>query len=224
MVDDHGGKPPRGSRAACRSFGKTGNVSFVQAIEAALGATSLFAHLRLDEVGKIARMFESMVLDEGVIVAFPAEREKARLVVVISGGVDAIVDDPAGEVHVRLGPGDRYGEAMLISNNFHGVRLRPRVKSEIAIIDRTGLERILNDYPAVALPLAAELATELRTRNDQVRQIAELQLSVHDAKQIDNAVKRLRSVMALRSAAVRRPTTRGLFRRFVVDQGAEPPF
>jgi len=196
----------------------------VQATEAAIGATSLFAHLRPDELGKIARVFEIIQLEPGVALSFAEQREQARLVLVLSGSIDAMVEDPAGEAHIHMAPGDRYGEASLISENFRRVELRARLTSEIAVLNRAGLDRILELYPAVALPLAAELATELRTRNDQVRQIAELRLSGHRHKQVESSVSRLRDVIALRSAAVRRPNTRGLFRRFVVAQGREPPF
>jgi CRP-like cAMP-binding protein len=196
----------------------------VQAIEAALGASSLFAQLRPDEIGRIARRFELVTLAQGASREFPATQEQARLIVVVSGLFDAVVDDPAGEVHVRLYPGDRYGEAMLLTGNLQSVRLKANVSSEIAVIDRAGLEQVLAEFPVVALPLAAELANELRTRNDQVRQVAELHLSAKNAAQIGIAIRQLRRTLTLRSARVRRPSTGGLFRRLVVEQGAEPPF
>ncbi len=193
-------------------------------IEANLGAVSLFAQLRPDEVGRLARRFERLSVKLGKPCEFRATPEQTRLIVVISGIIDAVIDDPVGEVHVRLRPGDRYGDAMLLTGNSQGVRLTALTPCEIAVLAREGLEQILAEFPAVALPLAVELASELRTRDDQVRQVAELRLSGHNPTQIEIELRRLRQVLAVRSASVRRPSTGGLFRRLVIDQGAEPPF
>jgi hypothetical protein len=211
-------------RSTCRGFGPAGNVGQVQALEAALCTVSIFAQLRVDEVGQIARRFELVSIERGALRELLAEPSQARLIVVVSGVVDAIIDDPAGEVHVRMRPGDRYGDARLLTGSPWRVRLRANTDCEIAAINHADFEQILIRYPAVALPLAAELASELRTRNDQVRQVAELRVAGHDSVRIENAIRRLRRILALRSASVRRPSTGGLFRRLVVDQGAEPPF
>jgi CRP-like cAMP-binding protein len=196
----------------------------VQALEAALGAVSIFAQLRADEVGRIARRFELISMESGAAREFLADPTQARLIVVVSGVVDAIIDDPAGEVHVRMRPGDRYGDAMLLTGSLWQVRLSANTDCEIAAVNRADFDQVLLEYPAVALPLAAEVASELRTRNDQVRRVAELRVAGHNTAQIENSIRRLRRILALRSASVRRPSTGGLFRRFVIDQGAEPPF
>jgi CRP-like cAMP-binding protein len=200
----------------------------VQALEAVLSSLSLFVQLRPDEIGKVARHFEVRVLAAGDAIAFGEASDGVgsdpRLLVVVSGLVDAAIEDPAGEIHLLMRPGDRYGESTLVSSNVHPMRVRARLPSLLMTLDRAGLGRILDGYPAVALPLAVELASELRTRNDQVRQVAELQLTTSSAVQVERAMKRLRGVIALRSAAVRHLTTRGLFRRLIIDRGAEPPF
>ena len=208
----------------CEPFGSAGNVLVVQAIEDALGAVSLFAQLRPDEISRIARRLEIVAVEPGHSREFSATPEQARLLVVASGIIDAIIDDPTGEVHVRMRPGDRYGEATLLTCNPQRIQITARSQSEIALIDRVGFERLLSEFPVVALPLAAELASELRTRNDQVRQVAELRMSGRRLQQIERSIQRLRRVLVLRSAGVRRPSAGGLFRRLVIDQGAEPPF
>ena len=212
----------------CPGFAPADNFASLQAFEAILRSLSLFAHLRPDEVGKIAPRFERANLDAGDKITFPgssnSDSGSSHLIVVVSGMLDATVDDPAGEIHLRMRPGDRYGDSSLVSDTLHRVQLTACVPSEIATIDKTAFERILGAYPAVALPLAAGLASELRMRNDQARQVAELKLSGYSASQVENAVKRLRNTLALRSAAVRYQSTQGLFRRLVVDRGTEPPF
>jgi CRP-like cAMP-binding protein len=199
----------------------------VQALEAVLGSLSLFAHLRPDEIGKIARHFDVARLEAGDTTAFgePNNGERdPRLLVVISGLIEVTVHDPAGEIHLMMRSGDRYGESTLVSSNVHPMRVRADLPSEIVTLDKAAFDRILDAYPAIALPFAAELATELRTRNDQVRQVAELRLSANSPAQVERALKRLRGVIVLRASAVRRPTARGLFRRLIIDRGAEPPF
>ncbi len=200
----------------------------MQALEAVLGSLSLFAQLRPDEIGKIARHFVTLKLEAGSAMSFGKASDSAgihpRLLVVVSGLIDATIEDPAGEIHLLMRSGDRYGESTLVSSNVHAMRIRARLASEVVTLDKVGLAQILEGYPAVALPLAAELASELRTRNDQVRQVAELRLSTSSAAQVERSMQRLRGVIALRSAAVRHPTARGLFRRLIIDRGAEPPF
>ena len=201
-----------------------GNVPGVQRIEAVLGALSIFAHLRPDEVGRIRRRFDVFTLDAGQSQEFRDTPDESRLLIVIAGILDAVIDDPAGELHVRMHPGDRYGDAMLFTANPQRIQITARSHCELATIDRARFEQVLAEFPAVALPLSVELASELRARNDQVRQVAELRLSGRRSRQIEVAVQRLRRVLALRSTGVRRPSTGGLFRRLVVDQGSEPPF
>jgi len=193
-------------------------------MEAVFATVSLFAPLRPDEIGRLARRFERVVLHAGASRSFAATSDDARFVIVISGLVDAVVGDPSGELRTRMHPGDRCGETMLLSGNPQPVSLYARRDSEIALIDRAGLDTILADYPAVALPLAAELASKLRIRDDQVRQVLELQASGLGPAQVEMTLQQLSRTLALRSANVGHVSARGLFRRFVVDRGAEPPF
>jgi hypothetical protein len=94
----------------------------------------------------------------------------------------------------------------------------------IGTVDRAGLDAILHDYPAAALPLAVELASELRSRQDVARQLLELHAEGLPAEELHGAVDERRRSLARRGARVVRTGPRAMFRRLVVQQGAEPPF
>jgi hypothetical protein len=113
---------------------------------------------------------------------------------------------------------------MLLTGSTHPVSLRPLVPSEIAVLDRPGLDSILQEFPAVALTLVTELATDLRKRNDQVRRVLELKVAGLSPGRVEKAIAQVRRSLSLRSAGVRHMNTSGVFRRWVVEKGTEPPF
>ncbi len=192
-------------------------------LESALGAVSLFANLRPDEIGRIARRFTRLTLPQLGAIELGAAAPP-QLFVVLSGLIEASVEDPVGPLRLRMRAGDRYGDAMVLTGKVHSVRLLPLSPSEIALLDRVGLDALLSEFPVVALRLVTELATVLRKRNDQVRQVLELQGAGLPAARSERAIEQLRRTLILRSSGVRHLNTGGLFRRFIADQGAEPPF
>jgi CRP-like cAMP-binding protein len=194
----------------------------VEALEAALAAVSIFAHLRPDEIGRIARRFELRALPGGT--SHRLGPESARLVMVVSGTVELTVNGPVGEVHSRMRAGDRFGDTALLADRWRTAELRARQPAEIALLDRAGLAALIDEFPAIALPLAAELASELRQRNDQVREVLELGAAGLPPDQLAASIRHYRRALAQRGAAVRRPTGSALFHRLVVAQGREPPF
>jgi hypothetical protein len=76
----------------------------------------------------------------------------------------------------------------------------------------------------VALPLARELASELRSRQDVARQLMELHAEGLPPEELRSAVDERRRALSRRGARVVRTTPRTLFRSLVVNKGAEPPF
>jgi hypothetical protein len=147
-----------------------------------------------------------------------------QLYVVLTGRVEAVVEDPFGDIQLQLRPGDTYGASTVLIEGARPVRLIPQRPSQIALLDRDGLEAILRDYPAVALSLVAELAIDLRKRNDQVRQVLDIKVAGLPPRRVERAIAHVRRSLSLRGTGVRHVSTHGLFRRWVADQGAEPPF
>jgi len=191
----------------------------MQALEEVLSQLSLFEHLRPDEIGRVARHFVPETLAEGERRDFTADAP--RMVVVVGGRASLGTDEG---IVARLDPGDRHGELALLTGHvqpFHVLAERP---STIATADRAAFDAILDELPAVALPLADELSRELRARNDAVRQLLELHAERLPKTELAAAVAERRTALARRGTRVRRLSPRAIFRRLVTQEGAEPPF
>ncbi|MGH7329531.1 MAG: cyclic nucleotide-binding domain-containing protein, partial [Polyangiaceae bacterium] len=144
------------------------------AFEAVLSQVSIFGALRVDEIGRVARKFEIFEIDAKSPIDLAATADAARLVVVARGQIDLSVTSPAGTLESTLEPGDRFGEMQILSCVHQGVRLSTKTSAVVATLDRSGLDRILEEFPVVALSLATELATEQSAKNDLARQLMEL--------------------------------------------------
>ncbi len=194
-------------------------------LEEVLAQLSVFEHLRPDEIGRIAARFQLDALPSGQTRTFDATPEGARLLVAVRGCVALEVDAPVGTLRSELEPGDRHGDVGLLSGVRHAVRATASGGDAIlATIDRAGLDAILDEFPATALALSTELASELRVRQDVARQLLELHAEGLPAEELRAAVDERRRSISRRGARVVRTGPRALFRRLVVQQGAEPPF
>jgi CRP-like cAMP-binding protein len=192
--------------------------------ESILGSLSVFDRLRKDEVGRIARLFRTIHLKRGEILSLGSSKEDARLVVVVSGLVDIEVTLAFGVHGSRLEPGDRYGDVGLLTGAARPVKLIAQEDTELRTIDRSALDRILAEFPAVAIPLATELANELRMKNDVLRELLEVHAESLSNDQRRAAIMGRKRALALRGARVTRLSPRALFRALVVARGGEPPF
>jgi CRP-like cAMP-binding protein len=196
----------------------------LESLEHALASVSLFEALRIDEVARAARRFALRELAPGETAEFGGGPGDARLVVVIAGRarLEAVVAER--RVRAVLGPGDRFGGAALVSGRARPFRVVARDRVTLATLDRAGLDELLEEFPAVALPLAAELSSELRARNDAVRQLLELHAERLPHDELVAALAERRRALSRGRAHVRRLGPRALFRRLVVERQADPPF
>jgi CRP-like cAMP-binding protein len=196
----------------------------VLALESILASLSIFARLRPDEIGRIARRFETHALARGETKSFAATMADTRLVVVVTGRVALAVSTRAGTLRSVLEPGDRYGDVPLLTEHVLPMTFTAETACEIATIDRAGFDALMAEFAAIALPLSTELASELAARNDLLRQLLELDAERLPAEQMTAALDERRASIARRGARVTRQSRRALFRRLVVQEGAEPPF
>ncbi|GAC1351876.1 MAG: hypothetical protein NVSMB1_09150 [Polyangiales bacterium] len=196
----------------------------MEALESVLASLSLFERLRADEIGRIARQFSRTTLAKGETRSFAATLADARLVVVVHGLVKLTVREALGAVTSTMRAGDRYGDLALLSGHLRETQLQATRESVIATVDQAALENILAEFPAVALPLATEMASELRELLDRARQLLELHAEGLPLPQLQAAVEGRRRSIERRGARVARLSTRGIFRRLVVERGTEPPF
>lgn len=191
-------------------------------LESTLASLSLFEQLRPDEICRIRDWFVCRTLAAAETYVAPDAR--TWFYVVTSGCVQADIDDPVGHLQFRLSTGDSYGVSGVLSESSPRITLCAIEASTIAMIDRCGFERVLQYYPAVALPLVREIAIDLRRRNDQLRQVLDLQVAGLPTPAAARALAQLTRAMTLRTGGVRRLNPSGLFRRWVVEKGTEPPF
>lgn len=197
----------------------------MQELERVLAQVSLFESLRPDEVGRIARRFLVETLSAGESREHAPSVEQARVVVCVRGRVAIEVASPVGPLRSDLEPGDRHGDVAVLSGCARRVKATAiDGDAAIATVDRAGLDAILEEVPAVALPLAIELSSELRSRQDVARQLLELHAEGLRDEELRAAVEDRRRALSRRGARVVRLSPRAIFRRLVVQRGAEPPF
>jgi CRP-like cAMP-binding protein len=192
----------------------------VEALESVLAAVSIFEPLRADEVGRVAKRFQLLSLARGTSLRF----DEPRLVVVVRGRVGLEVSTQAGELRSVLDPADRYGDTGLLTGVSRPTTFTAIDDAELATLDRAELDGLLVEFPAIALPLSRELASELAAQTDVVRQLLELHAEQLHADQRRAALAERRVDFGRRGARVRRSSGRGLFARLVTERGAEPPF
>ncbi len=196
----------------------------MEALESVLSGVPFLSGLRPDEIARVARELSIVTLAAGERRAFAATMEEARLVIVVGGRVHLEVDGAAGVRRSDLVPGDCYGEIALLTGHARSVRLTAAAAATLAVLDRAGLDAVLAAVPVIALPLAEELAVELRAEDDVVRQLLELHAEGLPPAELQAAIDARRRVIARRGARVTRLSPRALFQRLVVARGAEPPF
>ena len=121
--------------------------------------------------------------------------------------------------------GDRYGTFSMVTGYAKPFTVvAHHDAATIVILDHAGYEAAIAEFPAVALPLAREIAGELAVRDDFLRQLLELRGSNLPEAELKAAIAERRTALLRRGARVTRSSTRSLFHRLVVQKGAEPPF
>jgi CRP-like cAMP-binding protein len=194
----------------------------VERLETILSSLSIFENLRKDEVGRVARHFRIFRLSPGEEVSCGGEA--GRMIVVIDGLARLDVKGGSGALTSTLEPGDRYGEIALVTGVVRDAKITARRETEVATIDRAGLDAVLTEFPFVSLPLASELATELRVKNQVLRELLELHAAELSSAQLAAAILGRRRALATRGARVARLSPRAIFKSLVAERGAEPPF
>jgi CRP-like cAMP-binding protein len=192
----------------------------MEALESVLAAVSIFELLRPDEIGRVAERFEIIPLARGESRRF----EDPRLVVVVRGRVALEVTTRAGPLRSVLEPADRYGDTGLLTGTRKPAAYTALADTELAVLSASGLDALLSEFAAIALPLSRELSSELSAQTDVVRQLLELHAEQLPTDQRRAALEERRTAFGRRGARVRRSSGRALFARLVTERGAEPPF
>lgn len=196
----------------------------MRSLESVLGSLSSFEPLRPDELARIARRFEGRTLGARETFVLEADSRAQRLIVLVDGRARLEVEARGRVLRSVMVPGDRHGDLALLANIARRATVIAEEPTQLALLDLAGLEAVIAEFPAVALPLASELAGELSFANDLVRQLLELWAESLSPDQHAAAFEERRLSLERRGARVKRSSVASLFRRAIVEQGGEPPF
>jgi CRP/FNR family transcriptional regulator, cyclic AMP receptor protein len=122
---------------------------------------------------KIAKLGTRQKYKQGNIVVLEQE-SGAALFVIISGKVKVVrMDEEGHEVILSLfGPGEFFGEMSLLDGQARSASVVATSKSELFMIHRRDFLELLNEFPAVAISLLAELAMRLRKADMQIKSLS----------------------------------------------------
>ena len=133
----------------------------------------IFADLDDTELDKIAKLGTRKKYKKGNIIVLEQEMG-AALFVIITGKVKVVRTDEEGrEVILSIfGPGEFFGEMSLLDGLARSATVVATAKSELFMIHRREFLDLLNEFPAVAISLLAELTMRLRKADAQIKSLS----------------------------------------------------
>ena len=185
------------------------------ALASVLQTLPFFRVLRDDERLRIAERFRLQRLEPGAKHAIGAQAPE--LAIVVDGQADLAVE---GGATMPLFAGDVLGELEVLIGRGAEESLTAVEPTTIATLDRAAVDTLLADFPAIAPPWVADLARELRWRNDLMREV-----SLAHAEGLPPATlasvlrRRRRNLQRHRRSPVRRATARMARAVFTVPAG-----
>jgi hypothetical protein len=190
------------------------------ALEVTLAGVRYFKALRPDEIVRAAAMFRLHHLAKGEELVLDQDDDTEMVLVVTGTCFLELPDD-----HRRLHPGDRYGDLSLDTRELRPARFQAKLRpATLALLDRAGVERVMKEFPAVAVPLCEEIAADLRWKSDLVRDLEAIHQEGLADEQRRLALASRKRKLAGRRHGVIRAATRTLWRRLVLDRAQEPIF
>ena len=133
----------------------------------------IFADLDDTQLDKIAKLGTRKKYKKGNIIVLEKEMG-AALFVIITGKVKVVRTDEDGrEVILSIfGPGEFFGEMSLLDGLARSATVVATAKSELFMIHRREFLDLLNEFPAVAISLLAELTMRLRKADAQIKSLS----------------------------------------------------
>jgi len=133
----------------------------------------IFADQDDNELDKIAKLGTRKKYKKGNIIVLEQEMG-AALFVIITGKVKVVRTDEEGrEVILSIfGPGEFFGEMSLLDGLARSATVVATAKSELFMIHRREFLDLLNEFPAVAISLLAELTMRLRKADAQIKSLS----------------------------------------------------
>ncbi|HBI26183.1 MAG TPA: Crp/Fnr family transcriptional regulator [Peptococcaceae bacterium] len=133
----------------------------------------IFNHLEDEQMAEIAEVIQSDAYKKGEII-YRAGDQSDSLYVVRSGRVRIYrLSESGKEQLVRfLSPGDFTGELALFSESVHESYAEAVEDTEVCLIARADLQRLLLNFPSISLKILAELSSRLEKSEKQTTRVS----------------------------------------------------
>jgi CRP-like cAMP-binding protein len=136
----------------------------LSAIESALANTSLFSLCSARELRLVAKVAKTRRVAAGTTLLVEGE-EGEEMFVFLTG--EATVQRRGRKI-ATLAPGDVVGELGILARNPRNATVTTTTDSEIAVIARRGVNRLLADAPGFARKLLEALAERVRELDSRI--------------------------------------------------------
>jgi CRP/FNR family cyclic AMP-dependent transcriptional regulator len=140
------------------------HVNGARVVANALSDTPLFSQCSKRELRLVAKLAKSTTKPAGTVLVEEGEAGDTMLVV-LSGS--AVVHQGNKKL-AQLGAGDVVGELALLSRGARNATVTTTTEAEVAIIERRGLYRLLEDAPAFSRKLLEALANRIRDLDKKI--------------------------------------------------------
>ena len=139
-----------------------------------LRAVPIFSEIDEKELSKIVRLCIRKKYKKGSIILLEEEETGAALFVIVSGKVKIVrTDDEGREVILSiLGESDFFGEMAILDGLNRSASVIATTKTELIMIHRRDILKLIHDNPAVAIALLRELTTRLRKADGQIKSLS----------------------------------------------------
>ncbi len=153
----------------------------------ALASSPLLATIEAEDLQALARAGRPRSWPPGTTL-FQRGDPGDGMYAIVTGHVRIVLEGPTGaEVIVRrLGPGDVFGELAALDGHPRSASAVAESNVRALHISTRAFRSWIDDHPAVAVPLLAQLAHRLRTTNDQVAEIGLLDVETRIARRLLN--------------------------------------
>lgn len=133
----------------------------------------IFNHLAPEQLEEIMQVVQSVNLQKGEHMYHAGDESKA-LYIVHQGQVKIYrLSDTGKEQVVRLlNPGDFTGELALFQQTVHEAYAEAMIKTQVCMIQREDLQRLLLKYPTISLKILTEFAMRLDHSEKQTTSVA----------------------------------------------------
>ncbi len=191
-------------------------------LERALRDLPFLAPLRPDEIARAASRFRTQLLALGQTL----QLESPQLCLVLAGSVQIVTAPLPGQEPQEdvLRSGDTFGDVALATGRPQPAVLTARGTAEVAFLDAAGLDSLIHEFPAVALPVCEAVAHELRFKDSLLRELGEIEALGLTGLALEGALSVRRGRLLDRGLRIARRAAGAVYRETVVARGREPAF